>query len=300
MSGQRSLLDSQEFKAGNARLFIKSNFDKVCIINSFLRFVAKIYDLKFSNMSYRTFVKRQRPVGYGTQGRMGRAAAMARLGRATATMRARNAVVRNRAPRVKGAVANYGGRKELKYVDIAEATYACDTTGTVTYLNLLAVGDDNNTRDGRQVTVKSVAIHGYLTPVDNVTATSISRVLFVWDNAANSGSPTAAQMIALVLNASSGTAFPTIDNAQRFTILRDIKNVIGGNNNTATQTYAYSPTVALIDEYIKINQVTQYSGTTAAASSIQNGALMMITIGDQAAGVGCKLVASIRTRFTDN
>lgn len=207
--------------------------------------------------------------------------------------------LRNRAPRaqIKGAIAPYGGQRELKYVDVAQATYACDQTGSVTALNLLAVGDDNNTRDGRQVTIKSVQVHGIISPVDATTAPNKWRVMLVWDNAANSG---AIATIAQILSAATGTAFPLVDNSNRFTILVDRTGVIGGFDTTATQAYAMSPTVCEIEIYKKINQVTQYSGTTAAIGSIQNGALLMVTIGSAAAAVGATLIASTRVRFTDN
>jgi len=207
--------------------------------------------------------------------------------------------LRNRAPRaaIKGAIAPYGGQRELKYVDQGAGTYAVDTTGTVTCLNLLAVGDDNTTRDGRQVTIKSVQLRGMLSPVDAATNDNLARVIFVWDNANNSG---AIATIAQILTASTSTAFPLVDNANRFTILSDQSFAMGSFNNTATQAVAGSPSVQTISLYKKINQVTQYSGTTAAIGSIQNGALLMVTIGSQAAGLGSVLTANIRVRFTDN
>lgn len=122
---------------------------------------------------------------------------------------------RNRVPRVKGAIAN---RQELKFVDTALSTIAADTTGFVQPLNLLAVGDDNTTRDGREVTIKSVAIQGMLTPVDAETNANYARVMLVWDNANNSGS---IATIAQILASSSSIAFPLVDNNQRFTILSD-------------------------------------------------------------------------------
>jgi len=209
------------------------------------------------------------------------------------------AVTRNRAPRaaVKGAIANYGGRKELKYVDVAEASYLCDTVGTVTCLNLLAVGDDNTTRDGRQVTIKSVQIRGIIEPVDTNTLHSYNRVMLVWDNASNSGT---IATIAMILAAATSNSFPLVDNANRFTILSDQCFALGSFNNTATQSVAGSPNVYTVDLYKRINQVTQYSGTTAAIGSIQNGALLLVTIGNQAAASAAVAKIATRVRFTDN
>lgn len=206
------------------------------------------------------------------------------------------AAARNRAPRIKGAIAPFGGQRELKYVDTANADYACDTTGSVTALNLLAVGDDNTTRDGRQATMKSVQLHGALFPVDTVTASAKCRVILVWDNAVNSG---AIATIAQILTSANGNAFPLIDNSNRFTILVDRTYTLGRVQDTATQAFASSPNTFDVEIYKKLNNVTQYSGTTAAIGSIQNGGLLLVTVGNQAAGAGGNLNASVRVRFTD-
>jgi len=201
--------------------------------------------------------------------------------------------VRNRAPRIKGGISN---RNELKYVDIASAGYAGDTTGSVTPLNLLAVGDDNTSRDGRQVTIKSVQVRGSVFPQDPSTQPTMVRLLLVWDNAANGALATIAQ----ILSAAHSNSFPLIDNANRFTILCDQQFCVGGFSTVATQSYAGSPMVLPVSIYKRLNTVTQYSGTTAAIASVQNGALLMVTIGDQAAGAGAAFGLATRVRFTDD
>lgn len=197
---------------------------------------------------------------------------------------------------VKGAIAPYGGQKELKYTDIANATYAADTTGTVTALNLIAVGDDNVNRDGRQVTMKSIQIRGFLQPQDGSTTASGCRVILVWDNAVNSG---AIATIAQILTAATANSFPLVDNANRFTILVDRYYALGAIDTTATTTFAESPTVYPVEIYKKLNCVTQFSGTTAAIGSIQNGGLLMVTIGTSAAALGGTFVLATRARWTD-
>jgi len=208
-------------------------------------------------------------------------------------------LVRNRAPKrayVKGAVAAYGGRQELKYVDTALSNLACDTTGSVTALNLVAVGDDNNTRDGRQVTIKSVQLKGITIPQDSNKANNLERMMLVWDNANNSG---ALPAVSDILTSATSVAFPKIDNAQRFTVLWDWQRASGALDTTATSSYSLSPGTFAIDYYKKINQVTQYSGTTAAIGSIANGSLLLVTIGNQAAGAADTFYGQSRVRFTD-
>lgn len=209
---------------------------------------------------------------------------------------------RNRAPkrrkaRVKGAIAIYGGRQELKYSDIASTTYAGDTTGSVTALNLLAVGDDNTSRDGRQVCIKSVQLKGFVRPYDQATVTpQKGRLMLVWDNAVNSGS---IATIAQILSASTANAFPLVDNANRFTILYDKSFCLAATNDAASSYAIGSPNILDINVYKKINQITQYSGTTAAIGSIQNGGLLMVTVGDKTATNGCTFEIASRIRFTD-
>lgn len=200
---------------------------------------------------------------------------------------------RNRAP--KGAIRP-NGLPELKYCDLAEANYACDTTGSVTALNLIAVGDDNTTRDGRQVTIKSVQLHGVIFPVDDTTNNTKCRVMLVWDNAVNSGS---IATISQIMTAVQGTAFPLIDNANRFTILIDRTFSMGKVSTTATQAIAVSPSVFEVEIYKKMNTITQYSGTAATIGSIQNGALLLVTFGSSAAAAGGNLAASTRVRYVD-
>lgn len=209
------------------------------------------------------------------------------------------AVIRNRYPRaarIKGAIRP-SGLTELKFVDLASATYACDTTGSVTALNLIAVGDDNTTRDGRQVTIKSVQIRGILQPQDSTTTTNKARIILVWDNAVNSG---AIATIAEIFTASTANSFPLVNNQNRFTILWDQSFACGAIDSTATQALAFSPAVHNVDYYRKLGSVTQYSGTTAAIGSIQNGGLLMVTLGTQAAAAGTNFIAATRVRFVDD
>lgn len=206
--------------------------------------------------------------------------------------------VRNRGPRyIKGAIAPYGGRRELKFVDTALSSLALDTTGTVTALNLIAVGDDNTSRDGRQVTIKSCQIKGFASPPDLTTdGPNKSRVLLVWDNAVNSGTIAAIGDILVSANANS---FPLINNANRFTIMWDSSWEFNCYQTTATQA-AVSTASKSVEYYTKINKIVQYSGTTAAIGSIQNGGLLLVTCGTAAAASAQILNGGVRVRFTDD
>jgi len=206
--------------------------------------------------------------------------------------------LRNRAPRIKGAIAAYGGRQELKYLDTA-ISQELNTTGVVTPLNLIAVGDDNTSRDGRQVCIKSVQLHLRITKFATTSNEKV-RFMLVWDNAVNSGAVPAAQGTILdnatILNPADN--FPKVDNAQRFTILADRLVALGPFSTTATQAVATDLNLS-IDLYKKMNSVVQYSGTTAAIGSIQNGGLYLVTCGQLGPGSSSSAQGGARIRFTD-
>jgi len=197
------------------------------------------------------------------------------------------------------AVRGWTGRRgELKYVDTAKATYVCNTTGTVTALNLIAQGDDVTNRQGRQVTLKSVRIHGYFGPTDTATLKNYARVMLVWDSQPNSGS---IATIANILTAATSVSALNLDNRQRFTVLRDFKMAYGGFSNAATQAFAEAPTVGELDWFVNLRDaITTYSGTTATIGVVATGALLLISIGDQAGDDGTDFIAHARVRFTDD
>lgn len=199
---------------------------------------------------------------------------------------------RNRAPKIKGAVRPV---RELKYVDTAVASYACNTTGSVTLLNGVAVGDDNTTRDGRQVLIKNVQVRGSLIPSDGTVLGTKCRVLLVWDNAASGSAATIAQ----ILTAVNSNCFPLLDNAQRFTILKDWSWTAGPYDASTSLALISSTSQANIEWFKTIGCVTQYSGTGATIASIQNGALYLVTVGDQAAGSEYQCKVAVRVRFLD-
>ena len=208
--------------------------------------------------------------------------------------KARAYKARVRAPLIKGPIRRR--TQELKFVDLAVSNYACDTAGSVTALNLVAVGDDYNSRDGRQVTIKSVQLRGLILPQDQNTLNTFARVMLVWDNAANGTLATIAQ----ILTAATSNSFPLVDNAHRFTVLMDRSFAVGRNQDTATQAYSNSPNVHTLEFYRKMDSVAQYSGTAANIASVQNGALLLVTIGNSGAGQGANFEAATRVRFTDS
>lgn len=184
---------------------------------------------------------------------------------------------------------------ELNTVDVDEATYVADTTGSVTLLNGVAQGDDFTNRTGRKMTMKSLYIRGLVKNVDSVSGPNLARMIIVYDNQTNGAAP----VITDILKAASSTSQINLNNRDRFRILCDQQYAIGAIDNTATQAYAAGPIVFDFKLYKKLNLETIFGGTTAAVASINTGSLYMITIGDQAAGAGSLFKLTTRIRFLD-
>ncbi|AXF51974.1 MAG: capsid protein [Cressdnaviricota sp.] len=187
---------------------------------------------------------------------------------------------------------------ELHALDLAAATYNIDTTGSVTALNLIAQGDDINNRQGRQIFNQSIRVHGNIAPIDTTTVPTYCRIMLVWDSQSNSGTiPTIAQ----ILTASSSVSNTNLDNRERFTVLRDWKQTLGGTSTTATSSYAQSPTVSELDWYVPLKGAkTTYSATTGVIGAVATGTLLLVTIGNQATSDAFQFQCTTRLRFTDN
>lgn len=186
---------------------------------------------------------------------------------------------------------------EKKCVDVASATYLCDTTGSVTALNLIDEGTTESSRIGRRVQIKSVQLRGMVDPVDGSTSACFARVMLIWDKQVNGVIATIAQ----ILSAATSNSFMNLDNRERFVVLMDKPFAVGAFSNVATTAYAQSPTVHAVNEYKQLpaNSYTIYDGTGSGIGDINTGALYLVTIGNQAAGAGARLVATTRVRYTD-
>jgi len=200
---------------------------------------------------------------------------------------------KKRVARIKGAIAP---REELKYVDTAQADYQTGTAGSITLLNGIAVGDDNTTRDGRQATMRSVHIRGFVASSGALAPNlpGLARVMVVWDNCPNGVLPAVLDIV----SAATATSFPLINNQERFTILRDMEIPLDYVNVAATTTLV--PRTFPVDLYVKLASVSQFNGTGATIASLQNGALYLLTQGTNAGTGSVYCVLSARVRFSDD
>lgn len=184
---------------------------------------------------------------------------------------------------------------EKKVIDIAAGGYVCDTTGTVTLMNGVAQGTDFDDRIGRKYTNVTAQLQGSIQPLDTTTGPTHCRVMVIYDKQPNGALPA----ITDVLTASTSNAFMNLNNRDRFVVLCDHNVTIGGVSNTATQSFAQSPSVFTVNWYKAIKLETICDGITGGVGDINSGTIFLLTIGDQAPGQGGSFVGALRIRFTD-
>lgn len=177
--------------------------------------------------------------------------------------------------------------------DTASASYACDTTGSVTLVNGLAEGYTDTTRNGKKVWFVSAHVKGYVVPVDGNTSPQSVTIGLVYDAQPGAALPAVTD----IFSASSAVSFRNLSYSSRFTMLSAKTFVIGGLDTTVDQTYSQTPNVKLISMYRTWGFQTIYKGADATLGSIARGALYLVTVGSVAAGVGATAVLAVRCRY---
>jgi len=182
---------------------------------------------------------------------------------------------------------------ESNYVDLASASYACDTTGSLTLMATIPQGASVNQRIGKQANYKSALIRGSLTAGTTGT-TADTTWMVVYDKRPTGALP----LITAILTSISPRAFMNDDNTGRFEVVRRSDQVIIGNSTTPTT----GGEQINIDVYIPLKgrPVTFESAGTGAIGDIDMGALYFVTFGDRAAGTAApSLNAAFRVRYSD-
>lgn len=195
-----------------------------------------------------------------------------------------------------------GASGEAKYIDVASASYACDTTGSITHISIVPTGTTVSTRDGRKFRVSGMRIRGSLV-AGSTTAYAGSMIMLVWDKQPNKALPAVAD----ILDSASSDSFPKRENSQRFMIIRSWRHMLIGANDdepTGTAKSAYD-----IDHYVKMPADPKKGGpliaectsadTTGAIGNRVTGALYLVTVGNAATTYAANLTATIRTNFMD-
>lgn len=192
-------------------------------------------------------------------------------------------------------VSRRRARNEYKTVDVDPANYNVTSTGSVTLLNGVATGTDFTDRIGRRIMMKKHYFRGVVFPEDNNTGQQLVRMIIVYDMQSNGAAPGVTD----VLKSADATSQLNLNNRDRFRILTDKQWVLAPIDNTATQSFAGSPTIHQFKKFKKLNHEVQYNGTTNSIGSIATGAMFMLLIGSNAAGTAATIRVSHRIRFVD-
>lgn len=188
-----------------------------------------------------------------------------------------------------------GASGDAKYVDVSSATYACDTTGSVTHMSIVPQGATVNQRDGKAFRCTSIQLRGKVTNGATAVANDCA-VMLVWDKQPNK----ALAAVTDILDAATAQALSKRENASRFVTLRRFDfSLTGKSDGTSTPGYMRS-----FDKYVRLPPdcvaVCTTADTTGEIGNRVSGALLLVTVGGTAAGTAAaSLIATARVNFTD-
>lgn len=188
-----------------------------------------------------------------------------------------------------------GLASEGQYFDTAYAGYGCNTTGSITHLDVVPQGTTINSRVGARFRLTSAHLRGVLT-ADGTTTVTAAGFALVWDSQPNKTLPAVTD----IFDSISSRSFPKRENVRRFKILRYHCPVLIGN----TTTPAAGKEAERIDMYVKLPSwcvaECTTADTTGAIGNRINGALYLVTFGDVAAGTAdATLGVTARVSFKD-
>lgn len=191
---------------------------------------------------------------------------------------------------IKRAIGSIKKSQELKWID---NTGTAVSAGDVVPLNNIPLGDDQNSRDGCAILMKSCIIHVFATT--SSAFIGAPRAVLVYDKVPNGLLPVYSD----IFTTNGTTAQVNNYNKDRFTILYD--NYAGlKRGSDPYQVGGADPQNArfIIDDYVKLNHKARYgptgSGTTAGTKT---GALYMVYLGG---GNVTQFVSNIRVQFLDS
>jgi len=185
---------------------------------------------------------------------------------------------------------------EAKYIDIASSNYQLTTTGSITHMSIIPQGTTVNSRVGRKCELKYFQMRGQAVALTTAIYNACAAYL-VWDEQPNK----ALAAITDVLDATTSYALSKRENVQRFKILRKWTFELIGN----TLTPATGKEAMRIDEYVRLPKglvvVPTTADTTGVIGDIITGALLLVTVGDTAAGTAAaQLTVTCRVGFADS
>lgn len=189
---------------------------------------------------------------------------------------------------------------ERKTFDVVPGVAQVNTTGFVQVICVPTLGNDYVNRVGRKITIKSVFIKGYIRTEISLSlaaanATSqAARVLLVYDDQPNGALATVTD----ILNSADPASQLNLNNRDRFRILKEKFFVFDPYLGAAFAGRQIYP----IKIFKRLNLDVTFNGVNGGTiADIQTGALLMVYIGSNAAGVNTDINAylSSRVRFLD-
>lgn len=187
---------------------------------------------------------------------------------------------------------------DTDYTDTAVASYAMDTTGSITHVNIIAQGTAVSQRLGKKLRLKSLQIRGYA--VGN-SAAQINKCchLIVWDRRPVGSLPGINEIVTSV----SSLSMNNDNNSGRYRILKRYDFMVLGNADAGVSGDITDCSAVLLDSYLDLKGLeTVFDTTTGGAiNSIESGALYAITMGNNAAGTSAATSSiTYRCRYFEN
>lgn len=180
---------------------------------------------------------------------------------------------------------------DSKFIELTtDATKVLDTTGTVTHLDIIPQGDTVSARTGKSFQLTNFQIRGMMA---NNAASVISHVAvyLVWDRQPNKAIAVVGDFLE-TSGSASATAFAKRENKGRFLCIKKWQRVLIGQGTAGVPVTGREALV--IDKWIKLPQecVAQCTAadTTGVIGNRITGALLLVTIGNVAAGTAASLL----------
>jgi len=239
-------------------------------------------------MSSRMQQNKNTRYGYGTKSRAGVKAYLQKT-------RAKR-LVRPGYTRTSGYYGRYnrpGSSSELKFFDTS-INFSIDTTGAIeAQLNLVPQGTTESQRIGRKITIKSIAIKGYIEGNGVASTAQLVQMNLILDKQCNG----AAAAYNDVYVSNSINAHRNMANSERFDVLKTWRIPINPQVTIIAGT-SFLPTYKNFKYYKKCNIPIEFNNTTGAIAEIRSNNLSLIAIsagGDDTAN----FTATARITYSD-
>jgi hypothetical protein len=187
-------------------------------------------------------------------------------------------------------------RNEMKYVDIAQAVYPGDNSGSVTHLNPIIIGSlVVGQREGSRVMLCGTQLRGAVLAGTTGTVSKATLVL-VYDKQPNGALPNISPDI---FETTASDSFQTTANRSRFDILGRWDYTLVGNSTTLVTGREYF-NVDLKSAFRKVAVYNEQSNSGAIGTMV-SGSLLLLTFGDTGTGTSAPAFQlQCRTMYGDN